>query len=121
MGKKFIKIDTKQFARNLDTFKGSAIRNAVAGAQVLMAENENRAKNGRKWKDRTGQARSSIMGSYETDGNSITVGLAIGADHGIYLEKANGGKYAIIYPTVLETQRKLLEVGRVALTSGGMK
>lgn len=118
---KFIKVDTSQMMRGLDSFKGSAIRNAVAGAQVLMATNENRAKNGRKWQDRTGQARGSIMGSYETDGNSITVGLAIGADHGIYLEKANGGKYAIIYPTVLETQRQLLEIGRVALTSGGTK
>lgn len=118
---KLIKIDTAQFARNLDSFKGSAIRNAVAGAQILSAQNENRAKNMRKWRDRTGQARSSITGSYETNGDSITIGLAIGADHGIYLEKANGGKYAIIYPTVLETQRQLLEVGRVALTSGGMK
>lgn len=118
---KFIKVDTSQMARGLDAFKASAIRNAVSGAQIVSAENENRAKNGRKWRDRSGQARSSITGSVETSGESITIGLAIGADHGIFLEKSNGGKYAIIYPTVLETQRKLLEVGRVALSSGGMK
>lgn len=118
---KFITIDTSQMARGLDSFKGSAIRNAVAGAQILSAQNENRAKTNRKWIDRSGQARSSITGSYQTNGESITIGLAIGADHGIFLEKANGGKYAIIYPTVLETQRQLLEIGRVALSTGGMK
>lgn len=118
---KFIKVDTSQMMRGLESFKGAAIRNAATGAQILSAENENRAKNNRKWQDRSGQARSSITGSVETDAQSITIGLAIGADHGIFLEKANGGKYAIIYPTVLETQRKLMDVGRVALTSGGTK
>jgi hypothetical protein len=118
---KLIKIDTARFARNLDAYKGSVMRNTVTGAQILMSQNENRAKQQRKWRDRSGQARSSITGSYKSDGEGVTIGLAIGADHGIFLEKANGGKYAIVYPTVLETQKQLLEIGRVALSSGGTR
>jgi len=53
----------------------------------------------------------------EFDDSVIRGALAIGADHGIFLEKANGGKYAIVWPTVLENQRELLEIGRIAMQS----
>lgn len=115
---KGVRIDTSQVRNNLNTYKQHVYRRAFTGIQIVTAQNENRAKSTAKWTDRTGQARSSITGSFETDGNSMISALAIGADHGIFLEKANGGNYAIVWPTILEQQRQLIEIGRVALVSG---
>lgn len=113
-----MKINTQMVRNNLETYKQQAFRRAFTGAQILAAQNENRAKSQAKWKDRTGQARQTITGSFETDGNVMTIALAIGADHGIFLEKANGGNYAIIWPTILEQRQQLIDIGRIALVSG---
>ena len=117
MARKGFKIDTSTVRRNLGSYGTNAINVARTGMQVKIANDENRAKSNRKWKDRTGQARASITGSVEYDDNKITGALAIGADHGVFLEKANGGNYAIVWPTLLENQRELIEIGRIALTS----
>lgn len=112
-----IRIDSSQVRRNLGAFGRSSISRAKTGMQVKVANDENRAKSNRPWKDRTGQARASITGSYDVDGDNIIGALAIGADHGKFLELARGGNYAIIWPTVLENQREILEIGRIAMTS----
>lgn len=112
-----IRIDTSQVTRNLNSFRDTTIKRSVVGMQVKVANDENRAKSNRPWRDRTGQARTSIMGTFEEEDGVIRGALAIGADHGKYLELANGGNYAIIWPTVLENQRELLEIGRIAMTS----
>jgi len=113
-----IRIDTSQVRRNLAIYGATGLSRAKIGMQVLSAQNENRAKSKRRWTDRTGQARTTITGSYEDTSTDITIGLAIGADHGIFLEKANGGKYDIIWPTVNGARRELLEIGRIAMKSG---
>lgn len=112
-----IRVDTSIVRKNLQVYGQSTVGKAKMGMQILVANNENRAKQNRPWTDRTGQARSSITGSYEFSDTSLIGALAIGAYHGIFLEKANGGKYAIVWPTILETQRELLEVARIAMTS----
>lgn len=115
-----IRVDTSQVQRNLGLYSASVIGVARTGMQIKAANDENRAKSNRPWTDRTGQARSSITGSSMFDELAITNALAIGADHGIFLEKANGGKYSVVWPTVLENQRELLEIGRIAMQSGRM-
>jgi hypothetical protein len=112
-----IKVRTQTVRNNLTKYYGAVKQTAVQGMHVKVANDENRAKNSRPWTDRTGQARASITGTVEVTSDSIVGALAIGAYHGIFLEKANGGKYAIIWPTVLNNRRELLEVGRIALTS----
>ncbi len=112
-----IRIDSSQVRTNLGNWGTRSIAIARQGMTVKVANDENRAKANRPWTDRTGQARASITGTTEADALSIRGALAIGADHGIFLEKANGGKYAIIWNTVLENRRELLEIGRIAMTS----
>lgn len=118
MAKSRVTIKTDTVRQNMNTYKDRTLRTAFVGMQILSANNENRAKSNRRWKDRTGQARGSITGSYESNGTSIIVGLAIGADHGIFLEKANGGKYAIVMPTVNESRGELINVARIAMMGG---
>jgi len=117
MANRGIKVDTSKVRANLGLFYTQSVATAKAGMAVKVANDENRAKANRPWTDRTGQARASITGSMEFDDSVIRGALAIGADHGIFLEKANGGKYAIVWPTVLENQRELLEIGRIAMQS----
>ena len=118
MARNGVTIDTSQVKNNLRTYGQNSLRRAEVGMQVLMANQENRAKRNRRWTDRTSQARNSIIGTSESTGTVVRGALAIGADHGIFLEKANGGKYDIIWPTVLENQRELIELGRIAMMSG---
>lgn len=113
-----MKINTSIVRNNLSTYKDQVFRRAFTGVQILAAQNENRAKSKAPWRDRTGQARNSITGSFETDANSMTIALAIGADHGVFLEKANGGNYAVVMPTILEQRQQLMDIGRIALVSG---
>ncbi len=113
-----MKINTQLVRNNLTTYKEQTYRRAFTGVQILAAQNENRAKSKAPWRDRTGQARQSITGSFETNGDNMTIALAIGADHGIFLEKANGGNYAVVWPTILEQRQQLMDIGRIALVSG---
>lgn len=110
-----MRIDTSQVQRNLTTWGKGAVDIAKKGMILKAANDENRAKANRPWRDRTGQARASITGTTDTAGPTIRNALAIGADHGKYLELANGGNYRVVWPTVLENQRELLEIGRIAM------
>lgn len=110
-------INSSRVRANLGAFGLNTIKVARAGMSVKVANDQNRARANRKWTDRTGHARTSITGSVDNDETTIRGALAIGADYGIFLEKANGGKYAIVWPTVLENQRELLEIGRIAMQS----
>jgi len=60
------------------------------------------------WTDRTGKARAGLFGTVDKHGNVITVVLAHSMEYGVYLELAHGGKYAILWPTVIETAPKLM-------------
>lgn len=120
MPRKGIRVDSSGVRAKLSAYRDNSIRVAHQGMQVKIANDENRAKSNASWKDRTGQARNSITGSVEQTDTAITGALAIGAEHGIFLEKAHGGNYAIIWPTILENQRDLFEIGRIALTSSKM-
>ncbi|OJF16986.1 MAG: hypothetical protein A6D91_04700 [Bacillaceae bacterium G1] len=53
------------------------------------------------WTDRTGHARQSLHGGVEQrQEGTLVLYLSHGVEYGIYLELANGGKYAILGPTV---------------------
>lgn len=59
------------------------------------------AKTNAPWTDRTGAARSGLHASViEESGQIGTVVLAHGVDYGLWLEIANGGRYAIIAQAV---------------------
>lgn len=61
---------------------------------------ENYAKANAPWTDRTGDARERLHATVEETGPIGTIVLAHGVDYGLWLEIANGGRYAIIAPTI---------------------
>lgn len=68
---------------------------------------ETRAKKGAKWTDRTGNARSGLVGSYDVSrsaiGGTYAVELAYSVNYGIFLETrrfSKKGNLAIVDPTL---------------------
>lgn len=51
------------------------------------------------WTDRTGVARASLFSDVRLGPDELSIILAHGVDYGVYLELANNGKYAILWPT----------------------
>lgn len=75
---------------------------AVAGRVATLMQNS--AMQNAPWTDRTGNARSGLFGTAETDlaKNLVIVYLSHGPaiDYGVWLELANGGRYQVIMPTI---------------------
>lgn len=66
------------------------------------------------WTDRTTNARSGLSATPDHEGSGAigftkhTITFAHAMDYGIWLEIANGGKYQIIMPTVLEVGKEIM-------------
>lgn len=69
---------------------------------------ENKAKQDRKWTDRTSHAKNSLQGSFGWQGKSGTIALSGGMEYSVYLELAMGKKYAVIVPTVQAMSKEIL-------------
>lgn len=54
------------------------------------------------WTDRTGAARRQLLAEVEQDAQKVALVLSHGVPYGKYLELSNGGRYAIIGPTVMK-------------------
>lgn len=69
------------------------------------------AKTNRPWTDRTGKARQTIKGfaKHASNASKIRITLQDGVYYGKYLEYCNGGKYAIIEPTVDKEAPNIVE------------
>ena len=53
------------------------------------------------WTDRTGRARRALLAEVEQDDRKVALVLSHGVPYGKYLELSNGGRYAIVGPTVM--------------------
>lgn len=95
-----LKFDLKGLEKGMEMFEDKA--NAVFRMYVNTSSKklESYAKENRKWKDRTGDARNRLTGSSKTLKNGYELQLAHGVDYGIWLEVANEKNYAIIEPTI---------------------
>lgn len=70
---------------------------------------EAEAKKNAPWTDRTSHARQTIQGGHEWQGNKCKVLITGNKDYSPYLEFANEGKYAILYPTIKENSPQIIE------------
>lgn len=53
------------------------------------------------WTDQTGRARRALLAEVEQDDSKVALVLSHGVPYGKYLELSNGGRYAIVGPTVM--------------------
>jgi hypothetical protein len=85
---------------NIDLLAEAVHPRAVAvmeeGADELVAYAQANA----PWGDRTGEARAGLDAEVYEEGDEIVVDLFHTAEHGVWLEIAMGGVYAIIMPTL---------------------
>jgi ABC-type phosphate transport system permease subunit len=87
--------------KNLSSLPSVVNGNADLIMGRLAAEAENFAKANRPWTDRTGNARRSITGTHTLSSSNATMALAIGVDYGKYLELSHGGRFRIVWPTII--------------------
>lgn len=82
---------------------------------------ESWAKANAPWTDRTGDARERLHATVEETGPIGTIVLSHGVDYGIWLEIANGGRFAIIAlaidvwgPVVMRDLQRMMNLGLVS-------
>lgn len=80
-------------------------------ADSVAKKMEASAKTNRPWTDRTGDARRTItaFAKHASNRSKIRITLQDGVYYGKYLEYCNGGKYAIIEPTVDKEAPNIVE------------
>lgn len=97
--------------RNMSDYEGKVYHAVAQVAKYFAPIVETYAKQNAPWTDQTGNARQSLH-AY-VDELSTTVArlyLSHGRDYGVYLETANSGRYAIIWPTLEEHIPKIRDM-----------
>lgn len=94
----------EQVARNMKAFGGKTRADAIVLMNATVGRTVNEAKRTAPWHDRTGNARRSIRGQVNVDGNGNIVGTVgmggEGLEYTKVLELGHAGKYRVIDPTV---------------------
>lgn len=103
------KMDARRFrgTKHLD----DKIRRALFGVCKYWDGNvENYARRNAPWTDRTGNARSGLAATaHQFSVNSFGIILRHSTVHyGIYLERSNDEKYAVILPTIRQTAPRVM-------------
>lgn len=95
-------VPPEQLADNCLVY-GQRVDEATAEfAETLADWGEETAKRFAPWTDRTKQARETLHGEATHSNGRHTAWLSHGVWYGVFLELANGGKYAIVGPIVAE-------------------
>ena len=63
----------------------------------------NQMKQDAPWADKTGMARRTLLVEVEQDDKKIALVFSHGVPYGKYLELSNGGRYAIVGPTIVKS------------------
>lgn len=105
-----IRFVTAGFDRATKALQDNARRNTQTYGRVLAQSYETEAKRDAPWTDRRGNARRHLYGTSSAAGSTVRVEMGGAApnykntpmaakDYMEYLEFANGGKFATVYPT----------------------
>ena len=86
--------------KNLEAEEQRRKAGVFALCQIFAGRAEAQAKTNAPWMDRTGLARKELTGRAVADEDGFAVYLSHTVEYGVYLELANGGKYAILRPTL---------------------
>ncbi len=104
-------VDITQLARNMANYGNKAEAAVHMYAETGAKKMEAYAKKNAPWENQTGHARQRLHGYTEKRQGKIRVVIAHGVNYGVYLEKANEEKYAILDKTVLEVGEKEIMPG----------
>lgn len=94
------KVDIDDILDGLDDVDEKVMAALELYGETVALKAEGKSKSEAKWTDRTGAARQSLKGTSNRNHNNVRVTLSHNVFYGIYLEYCNGGKYAIVEPTI---------------------
>lgn len=101
----------EDLARAVDQYGEKVLIAVAAVAGRIATIMQNSAKNNAPWTDRTGNARSGLFGTVETDlsRQMVIIYLSHGAtiNYGVWLELAHSGKFGVV---MREIERHLPEL-----------
>lgn len=100
MGFRWIVAPTDVFPQMAQKYTQAIFQSGRRVAHTRAREMEAYAKANAPWQDRTGAARAGLTATVEETGPIGTIVLSHGVSYGIWLEIANGGRFAIIAPTI---------------------
>ena len=103
------------FPQMYDAYAGNILRTVYSAAQATAPEAENWMKDNAPWTDRTGNARQTWSGEAFLGLWRVWIVLAHGMGYGIYLEKKNAGRFAIVAPAVDVFYTRLMQKIRAAV------
>lgn len=78
-------------------------------AHTAAKKMEAQAKAKAPWVDRTSNARTSIQGGFQWQGNKATITLSGNMDYSVFLELSNAKKHAILVPTIQNMSPEVLK------------
>lgn len=108
-----------ELAAAVERYGDRVLRAVASVAQYVATEMQNDAKRNASWTDRTGNARTGLFGTSEADfaTHVVTIYLSHSAvlDYGVFLELANGGRYAVIMRTMEAKYPELMAMLRETL------
>lgn len=94
----------EDLARAVDQYGEKVLVAVAAVAGRIATIMQNSAKNNAPWTDRTGNARSGLFGTVETDlsRQMVIIYLSHGVtiNYGVWLELAHSGKFGVIMRTI---------------------
>ena len=100
--------------RVISLFTNKGLNKMDSMSSSIIQELEGYAKLNAPWQDRTGNARAGLKGAVNREKNAITISIAHSVDYGIYLERSNSGRFAILAPTLTAMRPKIIEHYRKA-------
>jgi len=88
-----------------NNFNTRQVSNRVRAAIGVYADTaakqmERDAKRDAPWDNRTSNARNSIQGNFNWQGNKATINLSGNMDYSVFLELAHEKRFAILKPTI---------------------
>lgn len=106
-----LEFEVEHILDGLDKLLDTTEKRLRVYADLAAQKLEAKAKNSASWTDRTGDARRTIKGfaKHAKGANKIRITLQDGVYYGKYLEYCNGGKYAIIEPTIDSEAPNIIE------------
>lgn len=94
----------EEINRNLSRLESEMLRAAGDAADEIAQYLETYSKQNAPFKDRTGNLRGSIDGSWEQVGKDLfRVILSAGMDYAVFVELCRDGRYAFLWPAVNES------------------
>jgi hypothetical protein len=90
-----------ELANDIATYGQHVERAMLEAAENLARQAEMEMRRDAPWQDQSGEARRALDAkAWQSPDGNVTLTLAHGVDYGVYLEFKNGGRYAIVGPTL---------------------